>query len=376
MSQFTVVCTGLTKRFDDVEAVVDVDLHVPKGQILAVLGPSGCGKTTLLRLIAGFERPDRGRVEVNGQVVAEEKVFVPPERRRVGMVFQNYALFPHMTVAQNVAFGIPDAERANAAGRVAHLLNLVGLGGLEDRYPHELSGGESQRVALARALAAKPVVVLLDEPFSNLDADRRLRVREEVRFILKQTGATAIFVTHDQEEALFMGDQVAVMRQGRVEQLGSPEEVFHAPESTFIAEFLGRAEFIPARVTEAGLETEIGAIPQRVNLPAGSEVLVGFRADDVTFEPDPEGGSLILGRIFRGASNLYRLRLPSGRIIHCDRPHYLNLRPGTPVRVRFDPHHRLPCFKDGRAVPVLAYEAEGKGQAHLGSERTATSNQR
>jgi iron(III) transport system ATP-binding protein len=206
----TVICQELYKSFDGVPVVHEVSLRVAPGHILALLGPSGCGKTTLLRLIAGFEGLDHGRITIAGQVVADGRFHLPPEKRRVGMVFQDYAIFPHLNVGQNVAFGLGKGEQR----RTAEMLSLVGLEGLGEKMPHELSGGQQQRVALARALAPQPAVLLLDEPFSNLDAALRHEVRHEVRALLKQNKATAIFVTHDQEEALFMGNEVAVMNQG------------------------------------------------------------------------------------------------------------------------------------------------------------------
>ncbi len=350
MTELAVRLRNLSKSFAGDRAVSRVSLDVPRGQILAVLGPSGCGKTTLLRLIAGFETPDGGEVYVNGQRVAGLETFVPPEARRVGMVFQQHALFPHLTVAENIAFGLKGKSGKKREERVQHLLNLIRLPGAHDRFPHELSGGQRQRVAVARALAPRPVTILMDEPFSNLDADQRVKIRDEVRFILKQAQTTVVFVTHDQEEALFMGDSLAVMRRGELQQQGHPEAVFRSPASNFIAEFLGHAEFLPAKVSPEHLETEIGDLPQNVDLPEGQTVEVGFRADDLNFAPDRNGEAMILARFFQGAMNLYRIRLKSGRIVHSLQPHYRNFPSGAPVRVWFEPHHALPCFKDGRAI--------------------------
>jgi iron(III) transport system ATP-binding protein len=233
-------------------------------------------------------------------------------------------------------------------------LELIGLPAAGDRKPSELSGGERQRVALARALAPGPVIILLDEPFSNLDAERRVRIREHVREILKRARATAIFVTHDQEEALFMGDRLGVMRKGRVEQLGLAEDLFKAPATKFVAEFLGHAEFLPAEVTALGLQTEIGLLDQATNLPEGTELEVGFRADDVTFAPDPEGSAQITERFFQGAVTLYRLRLASGKVVHSMQPHYLEHGPGLRVSLRFDPNHPLPLYQSGTILPLAA----------------------
>ncbi len=352
MKPVSVVCAGVSKRFGEVEAVGRLDLVVPSGQIMAVLGPSGCGKTTLLRLIAGFERPDQGTIEVNGRLVSDGTFSLPPEERRVGMVFQNFALFPHLTVTENIRFGLSEAQESEVREKVDHWLRLIGLQGYGNRYPHELSGGESQRVAIARALAPEPVILLMDEPFSNLDADRRVRIRDEIRFLLRQAQATVVFVTHDQEEALFMGDLLGVMWEGRIAQVGPAEAVFQEPVSRPIAEFLGHAEFLPGTVANGDVLTEIGALGQRVNLAEGTEIEVGFRADDVTFDPDRDGAGLILARFFRGTTNLYRIRLPSGRIIHSMQPHYSALSPGTPVRVRFEANHPLPLFQDGKGLSL------------------------
>lgn len=350
MSEVAVECTQLTKVYDgETTALYDLNLSVRKGEILAVLGPSGCGKTTSLRLIAGFIRPDDGEIRIGGELVAGKSRFAPPEKRGVGMVFQEHALFPHLTARENVSFGL---SKKTPAQQVNYLLKLVGLDHLAERYPHELSGGERQRVALARALATKPVLILLDEPFSNLDADRRMRIREEVRAILKTTGSTAIFVTHDQEEAMYMGDRLAVLNQGRLEQIGTPEEIFHTPKTRFVAEFMGNTDFLPGKIVADGIETELGVIPQRMALPVGSEVELALRFDDVDFCLDEKSASMVLARHFKGAYNIYRLRLPSGRLVHAMKRHTERLRPGAPVHITLNPGHLLACFHDGQAVPL------------------------
>ncbi len=247
-------------------AVDQVDLRLHRGELLALLGPSGCGKTTLLRTIAGFEAPQSGLIELDGQTVCRDRTAIPPERRDVGIVFQDYALFPHLCVRDNVAFGLKHLRRHRRLGKeqmqtfTQDAIELVNLGGLEHRYPHELSGGQQQRVALARALAPRPSLVLLDEPFSNLDVQVRLYLRQEVRRILKEVGASGIFVTHDQEEALSIADQVAVMRQGRLEQLGSPEKIYGQPGSKFIAEFVTQANFLDTYHTDQGWQTPLGIV--------------------------------------------------------------------------------------------------------------------
>lgn len=233
-------CAGVTKQFGVIKAVDNLDLVLQKGQILALVGPSGCGKTTLLRLLSGFERVDGGSISIEGVIVDGGGVFIPPERRRVGIVVQEYALFPHMTVADNVAYGL--ARSNGRIGRVHEVLTLVGMMEMEKRYPHQLSGGQQQRVALARALAPMPNVVLLDEPFSNLDAHLRRHLREEIKGILRQTNATAALVTHDIQDALAVGDLVAVMREGHIEQIGPPSELKDRPINDYVRDFVSGAD--------------------------------------------------------------------------------------------------------------------------------------
>ncbi len=348
MSRIAVHCISLSKSFEGIRAVENLNLDVRHGEILTLLGPSGCGKTTTLRLIAGFETPDAGWVKIGGRVVAGPESCLAPERRRVGMVFQSYALFPHLTLAENVAYGLERGE--DRAVRVREALSRVGLSGLEARLPYEISGGQQQRVALARALAPRPQVLLLDEPFSNLDAGRRAKVREETREILKASAATALFVTHDQEEALFMGDRIGILNAGRLEQIGTPEDVFQSPVTRFVAEFLGMSDFLPARVVPQGLETELGIHPQPLRLPAGTLVEVLVRPDDLTLYPDPQGRARVIRSVFRGMDYLYHVVLPSGREIRCLGPHTDRYAPGTSARVDLTPGHALTWFPNGHKL--------------------------
>jgi iron(III) transport system ATP-binding protein len=348
MVETTVVCEAINKSFGATAVVSDVSFTLESGAILALLGPSGCGKTTTLRLIAGFEQVDSGRIAIGGQVVADGRFHLPPEKRRVGMVFQDYAIFPHLNVAQNVAFGL---GRGDAARRQTEaMLNLVGLLGLEQQMPHELSGGQQQRVALARALAPEPAVLLLDEPFSNLDTTLRVQVRHEVRELLKQSKATAIFVTHDQEEALFIGDRVAVMNQGRLEQIGTPDEIFHRPLTRFVADFIGETDFVPGTVTDTGVETALGRLQRLPDLPQGTAVTVAVRPDDVTFTPSANGNGRVVARRFTGIANVYRLRLSDGSEIHSWQPHTFEIAPGTAVQASIRPDHPVTYFHGERAV--------------------------
>jgi iron(III) transport system ATP-binding protein len=331
-------------------AASNVSFALERGEIIALLGPSGCGKTTTLRLIAGFERPDEGKVILNDRLMADRTTFVPPEQRGISMVFQDHALFPHLTARQNVLFGLNKQPKPVAHERAMGMLRLVGLEHLSERYPHELSGGERQRIALARALAPNPVLLLLDEPFSSLDADMRVEVREQVRGILKAARATAVFVTHDQEEALYMGDRIAVFNKGQIEQIDTPQQIFHAPNSRFVADFIGSTDFIAGEVVEQGIQTELGLLPQVPKLPPGTNVEVAVRFDDIKFEPKAGSKSLVLEQQFRGAYNIYRLRLPSGTLVHAMQPHTAFFKPGTPVQVSFVLDHPLAVFHNGVAV--------------------------
>jgi iron(III) transport system ATP-binding protein len=306
-----ILLEGVTKRFGDTVAVDEASLCVDGGEIVAILGPSGCGKTTLLRLVAGFEHPDAGTVEVAGRIVSGAGAWVAPEERRVGMVFQDYALFPHLTVSENVGFGL--RRRARGA-RVAELLAMVGLGDLGRRYPHELSGGQQQRVALARALAPAPELVLLDEPWSNVDPFLRETLRGEVAEIIRPLGVTAVLVTHDREEAFSLADRVALMRDGAIVQEGTAEELYFSPSSRWAAEFVGAVNVLSGDIVEGQVETAIGAFPANGSSgTAGANVLV--RPELLELEPDPSGAAEVVGREFRGHDVFYRVLLDGVELV-------------------------------------------------------------
>jgi iron(III) transport system ATP-binding protein len=306
--------TGIHKAFGSTHAVDGATATVERGRLVALLGPSGSGKTTLLRVVAGFEVPDAGTVVIGDRLVAGDGAWVEPDRRRVGMVFQDGALFPHLSVADNVGFGHP------RPGRVEECLALVGLGGRAGSFPHELSGGERQRVALARALATEPEVVLLDEPFASLDAGLRAALREEVATILRDAGASALLVTHDQEEALSLADEVVVLRHGKVEQAGTPQEVYDRPSTRWVAEFLGAADVVPGTAGDGMVDCELGRFPADRSLRGAVEVLVrpewvaigapgGANGDR---PPDHAAEARVVGRSYYGHDQLVRLELASG----------------------------------------------------------------
>ncbi|QYG95412.1 ABC transporter ATP-binding protein [Iamia sp. SCSIO 61187] len=318
---------GVQKRFGTSVALDEVDLVVEKGALVALLGPSGSGKTTLLRIIAGFEAPDAGTVEVGGRVMAGPGTWVEPDRRRVGMVFQDGALFPHLTVDGNVGFGQPDPARAGAA------LELVGLAHRGRSYPHELSGGERQRVALARALAMDPEVVLLDEPFAALDAGLRASLREEVAAILRAAGASALLVTHDQQEAMSMADELVVMRAGRVEQAGPPDEVYAHPATRWSAQFLGAADVLAGVASGGEVTCELGRFPAEADLDGPVDVVV--RPESVALAGEGGGPeAVVVGRSFYGHDQLVRLELASGLVVQSRVDGTAAWRPGDAVRLR------------------------------------------
>jgi len=311
-----IACHQLSKRFADVTAVKNLDLEIATGDFVTLLGPSGCGKTTVLRLLAGLEKPDSGLIRIAETEMARPGFFLPPEKRRLGMVFQEYALFPHMSVRDNIAFGIrqhPDRDR-----RVDEVLELVDLEIFQHRGPHTLSGGQQQRVALARALAPEPAVMLLDEPFSNLDAALRQRVRREIRQILLRAGVTTLFVTHDQEEALCLSDHLAVMIDGRMMQYGPPEELYRYPATQAVAAFLGETNFLTGQADGCAAQSPLGII--QLHDPMAGAVTIMVRPENVMVQPARDGIAVIIAQEYVGHSWIVTVAIPDGQHLRCRMP--------------------------------------------------------
>jgi iron(III) transport system ATP-binding protein len=343
-------------RYDDRNVVRGLTMGVNPGQVVCLLGPSGCGKTTVLRAIAGFHPLDGGEIVLGGKRVSYRGFTLPPERRRLGVVFQDYALFPHLSVADNIGFGLRKQARQARLEVVRHMLAVVGLDGLDMRYPHELSGGQQQRVALARALAPKPELILLDEPFSSLDVELRERLSGELREILKREGTTAILVTHDQHEAFALGDQVGVMHEGRLLQWDTPYNLYHKPSCRFVADFIGQGVFLRGTLLASDtVETELGIYrgEQPYAWSKGTPIEVLLRPDDIV----PDAGSPLKAEVvqkaFKGAEILYTLRLPSGGRLLSLFPSHANHAIGEHVGIRVQADH-LVAFPAGGATPAAA----------------------
>ncbi|RMQ44770.1 ABC transporter, ATP-binding protein [Pseudomonas cichorii] len=331
---------NLACGYQDQRVVQDLNLHLNAGDIGCLLGSSGCGKTTTLRAIAGFEPIHAGEITLAGEVISRPGWTLAPEKRRIGMVFQDYALFPHLSVAQNIAFGIRKHPRLQQV--TDELLELVNLGSLGKRYPHELSGGQQQRVALARALAPEPQLLLLDEPFSNLDGELRRRLSHEVRDILKARGTSAILVTHDQEEAFAVSDHVGVFKEGRLEQWDTPYNLYHEPLTPFVASFIGQGYFIRGQLLDPqSVQTELGVLRGNRAYPgvSGSAVDVLLRPDDIVYAADSDLKARVIGRTFQGASTLYRLQLPTGSQLEAIFPGHTDHMTGEEVGIRVVTEH-------------------------------------
>ncbi|MEJ7931147.1 ABC transporter ATP-binding protein [Ramlibacter sp. AN1015] len=353
-------------------AVEDVSFGLPAGGIGVLIGPSGCGKTTLLRAVAGLERASAGEIRISGRVVGGAGTHMPPEARRIGMVFQDYALFPHLDVGRNVGFGLDRMARTDRAQRVSEVLALVGLPGFERRMPHELSGGQQQRVALARALAPRPQLLLLDEPFSNLDVDLRERLAHEIRAILKAAGATALFVTHDQMEAFAIADAIGVMHEGRLHQWDDAYSLYHRPATRFVADFIGHGVFTPATIRHVAgkvvVDTPLGLLEDVAECPLpcayeGGDCDVLLRADDILHDDDAPVKAQIVRKAFRGSEFLYTLRLAGGQTVLAHVPSHHDHKLGEWIGIRAQVDHVVTfdrsCPARGRALCQMECTASG-----------------
>ena len=300
--------------FGDTEVLSGISLELESKQLLAVLGASGAGKSTLMRLVAGFDSVGGGSIVLDGEILSDSSKTVAPERRSIGIVPQDSALFPHLNVSQNIGFGLSRLSKEARAERVVELLRLIRMEEFASRMPQELSGGQVQRVALARALAPKPKLVLLDEPFSALDAELRGQLREEVRQVLRAEGATAVLVTHDQEEALSLADRVAVLREGKIIQVGSPSEIYNSPADVGIATFLGESVLVDGKVSGGKILTDLGSLSALNNVAEGASGVVAIRSENFYLQPNPTGDSEVVGRVFFGHDALVEVQTPKLRI--------------------------------------------------------------
>ncbi|MBI4207923.1 MAG: ABC transporter ATP-binding protein [Betaproteobacteria bacterium] len=341
---------GVSHAYDGRPVLGRLSFRVEKGMIGCLLGASGCGKTTVLRCIAGFEPVMAGEILLNGQIMSRPGLTTPPEKRRIGMVFQDYALFPHLTVARNIAFGLHEIAEAERTARVAELLATVGLSQVKNHYPHELSGGQQQRVALARALAPRPDLMLLDEPFSNLDVEMRERLSLEVREILKQQNTTAILVTHDQHEAFNIADEIGIMSGGSIAQWDTPYKIYHEPTSRLVADFVGQGVFLPGTVlNENRIKLELGMLEGRLphRCAQGTVVDVLLRPDDILHDDASPLQAQVLHKAFRGAEFLYTLQLPGGGRVLSLVPSHHNHAIGEKIGIRLEIDHVVAFPRDG-----------------------------
>ena len=326
-------------QIDGQTIVNNISLKLAAGEIGCLIGPSGCGKTTLLRAVAGFEQPTNGEIKLQGRSVANAQQMLPPEKRNVGMVFQDLALFPHLTIAANIAFGIRNESSAEVNRRIDELLELVGLPEMQDKYPHQLSGGQQQRIALARAMAPRPELLLLDEPFGSQDTARREQLAREVGQILRQYNITAFLVTHDQHEAFAMADHVGVMKSGRLLQWDSPYDLYHCPKTREVANFIGQGVLIPGTVLGKNqLQTGLGVVTGELSqsLPAGMKVELLVRPNDIIHDDNSSSAATVVEKEFRGAEYRYTLSLQGGSNVLYLAPSHHDHMIGEKIGVRLE----------------------------------------
>ncbi len=340
---------NITCQYGREIVIRNFNISLSHGDIGCLLGPSGCGKSTVLRAIAGFQEISEGSISLNSQQISSPEQMVVPEKRNIGMVFQDYALFPHLTVSENIGFGLHRLDKHSRKQRIGRLLDLVHLNPFKDKYPHELSGGQQQRVALARALAPEPALVLLDEPFSNLDTELRRKLNIEVRNILKEVKTSGILVTHDQQEAFAVSDYVGVIENKIITQWDTPYNLYHKPKTPFIGKFIGQGSFISGTLLDKGMiRCELGNIrgDQPDEWPVGTNVMVLIRPDDITFSPESTCKAKITQKTFAGIATVYELQLPSGQIVESSLHSHLDFRIGDTIAIRLASDHLI-TFKEG-----------------------------
>ena len=341
-------CSNLKKSFENgYVAINGLSLTLHDGEILSILGPSGCGKTTLLRLIAGLEIPDTGSIVLNGETLFDNKHNVPSHKRGLGMVFQEYALYPHLTVSKNILFGISQMSEKEKTERLAYVSDITKINELAERYPSELSGGQQQRVALARTLARNPTLLLMDEPFSNLDSSLRASMRIEVKDILKQSGTSTVFVTHDKEEAFSISDRVGIMAEGKLEQIDPPDKLYFWPESRKIAILSGACDFITGKINGNSVSTVLGQLPLRLAgvFENGTSVEVAIRPNDFNMTPDRTGNGVVIDKQFMGDDTIFSVKTNNNDIIHCKHKTHTTLFKGIKVNVSPSPYITFNVFK-------------------------------
>ncbi|MDB3856450.1 ABC transporter ATP-binding protein [Halieaceae bacterium] len=340
--------TDLRCKYDDHTVVDGISFSIEQGDICCLLGPSGCGKTTALRALAGFQEISGGEISLQQKVVSKPGMTMPPEQRDIGMVFQDYALFPHLSVAANVQFGLKQKELSQQKQIVDGLLELVNLGDFRDRYPHEISGGQQQRVALIRAMATGPKLLLLDEPFSNLDAELKKRLSLEVRDILKQYGISAILVTHDQDEAFAFGDKIGVLDQGILQQWDTPFNLYHQPANRFVANFIGQGCMLPGMsIDRYNIATELGTLTSDTpnEWPTDTPLEILLRPDDIVLSKDNGIDAIVEKRVFSGSATLYCFRLPTGSCVESLLPSHHNYQVGETVHIKANVEHLIAFSK-------------------------------
>jgi len=344
------IISELQCKYDDQTVVDGISFTLEKGDICCLLGPSGCGKTTVLRALAGFQAISKGEISLQGRAMSTPSMTIPPEQRNIGMVFQDYALFPHLTVVDNVKFGLHKREATSQQNISKALLELVNLSELGERYPHQISGGQQQRVALIRAMATGPRVLLLDEPFSNLDAELKKRLNLEVRDILKQHQISAILVTHDQEEAFAFGDKIGVLDKGKLQQWDTAFNLYHQPANRFVANFIGQGSFIPGlSIDQYSVDTEMGTLKTEVahDWPKGSPIEILLRPDDITLSRSATDGitATVEKKVFSGSATLYSFKLPTGSCVESLLPSHHNYDVGESIRIRAEIEHLVAFSK-------------------------------